>query len=91
MCIRDRSYSQYRQRNDSGANVGSTFAVAASSCRPAIASDLEEDEQTAPVGVLGPHVSNCTPAFNWQKLNTSTHRKSRMGSLKTAPVRALCY
>ena len=85
------SYSQYRQRNDSGANVGSAFAVAASSFRPAIASDLEEDEQTAQAGVLGPHVSNCTPAFNWQKLNASNNRKSRMGRLKTAPVRALCY
>ena len=80
------SYSQYRQRNESGMAVTPAMAVT-SSARKGTTFESEDEEQITQEGSFTGNTSNRSTPATWQTLNSYTgKRTSRMGRLKTAPV-----
>ena len=73
------SYSQYRQRSESGKTLPLGSSLSMSSKKEA---HLSEDEQSTQEGTFTGYQSRS----NYQPLS-SMKRSSKMGRLKTAPVR----
>ena len=83
------SYSQYRQRNESGKSVASDMAFP-SSFKKEHTFTSEDEEQITQEGSFTGHSTNRSNPSTWQAFS-SIKRTSRMGRLKTAPVNVTFY
>ena len=81
------SYWKYRQRNASGRAV-ETVLSATTSSQKLVTVESEDEEQVTQEGSFTGQASNRSTPAAWQMLNSS-RRTSRMGRLKSAPVRIL--
>ena len=78
------SYSQYRQRNESGKTLPVGSSLSMSSRKES--HYISEDEQSTQEGTFTGYQSRS----NYQPLS-SMKRNSKMGRLKTAPVSYIIY
>ena len=83
------SYSQYRQRNESGKSAPSGMAFP-SSFKKEHTITSEDEEQVTQEGSFTGYSHNRSNPSTWQAFS-SIKRTSRMGRLKTAPVNATLY
>ena len=81
------SYWKYRQRNASGRAVATVLSATTSS-QKLVTVESEDEEQVTQEGSFTGQASNRSTPAAWQMLNSS-RRTSRMGRLKSAPVRIL--